>query len=464
MQLPQQQPPYKQNWQTRAINALWTFLIIAASILFYYIIQHLGQISAFVGGVISAIGPILWGLVIAYLLNPIVGFYEKHFLVMLGENSKKPDRVPKLARTFAAFAGLFTAIAFIALLCWLAVPEIISSISGLVKELPSQVNSLVDQLESRTFFDDSSDVGRYANDALLQGVQSFENWLMSDLPSQAELLFGYFYTGVKGAFDVVYNLVIGMILSLYITIDKYRLQRQLKQITYSILPTETASRVRRVLSRANKKFASAILGKSFDSIIIGTLCFILLTILNALPFFQFPYPVLLAVIVGVTNVVPFFGPFVGAAITGVLVLFDDPAMVIPYLLMILVLQQFDCNYLDPHIVGNSIGLRPFWSIFAVLLGSALFGIPGFVIGQPVFAFLYEIVSEWSEDRLRAKHLEEQFDIPPEEDFEDFAEKDEAFTGSLLREEPAEEMAPRRRFVSKEKIHDIIQKRRNHTRQ
>ena len=192
-----------------------------------------------------------------------------------------------------------------------------------------------------------------------------------------------------------------------------------------------------------------------------------LTLLNMLPFLEFPYPVLLSVIVGVTNVVPFFGPFVGAFITGVLVLFDNPSMVIPYLLWILVLQQFDCNYLDPHIVGDSIGLRPFWSIFAALLGSSLFGIPGFVIGQPTFAFIYEIISEWSEDRLRAKKLHELFDIPPEEDFEDFAELDESFTGSLLHEETTEELDELRREQEREqrarerreKIRQTIQKRK-----
>jgi predicted PurR-regulated permease PerM len=219
-----------------------------------------------------------------------------------------------------------------------------------------------------------------------------------------------------------------------------------------------------VLSQGNRKFSGAIRGKMLDSLIIGIICFIVLTILNFFPFLEFPYPVLLSVIVGVTNVVPFFGPFVGAFITGVLVLFDNPSMLIPYLLWILILQQFDCNYLDPHIVGGSIGLRPFWSIFACLLGSGIFGIPGFVIGPPTFAFIYEIISEWSEDRLREKHLEAQFDIPPEEDFEDFAEKNESFTGTLLHEENEEEEAhdkerEQRMQERRDKLRQVIQKRK-----
>ncbi|MDE7093990.1 MAG: AI-2E family transporter, partial [Oscillospiraceae bacterium] len=212
----------------------------------------------------------------------------------------------------------------------------------------------------------------------------------------------------------------------YIMIDKEKLFRQVRKITYSIFSVETASKMRRMLGRGNHKFSAAIRGKIIDSMIIGVICFVLLTISNLLPWFAFPYPVLLAVIVGLTNVVPFFGPIVGAFITGVLVLFDNPKMVIPYVIIIVILQQFDANYLDPHLVGGSIGLKPFWSISAVLLGSSILGVPGFIIGPPVVAFIYEIVSEWTDDKLRTKHLAEEFHIPPEEDFENFSESNNAY--------------------------------------
>lgn len=449
--------PQKETWQSRASKFLWTFLTIAASILFFYIIQYLGQISSFIGTVLSSLSPILWGLVIAYLLDPVARFYEKYVSKILTEKTKHPERMRKTSRVIAAFLSLFTAIGFVSLLLWVIVPQITSSVSGLVKELPSQVDELMLQLETKTIFDNDTAFGEYANDALLGALESFESWLMTDIPSQADLLFGYFYTGVKGVFSFASNLLIGMILSVYVTIDKSRLLRQVKQMTYSIFPTATAGRLCRVMSRGNKKFSAAIRGKMLDSLIIGMICFIVLTFLNMLPFLEFPYPVLLSVIVGVTNVVPFFGPFVGAFITGVLVLFDNPGMVIPYLLWILVLQQFDCNYLDPHIVGGSIGLRPFWSIFACLLFSGMFGVPGFVIGPPMFAFIYEIISEWSEDRLRAKHLHELFHISPEEDFEDFAELDEEFIADMLYEETQELEEQRREQEREQRSQELKEK-------
>ncbi len=453
----------KENWRYRASKSLWTFLTIAAAILFYYLLQHLGSISSFFSGVIGAVSPIIWGLVIAYLLDPLAKLYERQADKMFSEKTRLHEKYPKRRRAVSSLLAMFTALLCIALLGVMIVPEISDSISGIVKELPSQVDSIMRQLESRTLFDDETPYGKYANDALLSAMGSLEEWLLSDLASQLNLLFGVFYNGVLGFFMSFFtffkNLLIGFILSAYVLIDKDRLQRQVKQMTYSILPTRTAGRFRHMLGRANKKFYAQIIGKSIDSIIIGVLCYVLILLMNLAPIWEFPYPVLLAVIVGVTNVVPFFGPFVGAFITGLIVLFNSPAQTIWYLLLILVLQQFDCNYLDPHIVGGSIGLRPFWSIFACLLGSGLFGVIGFVIGPSMFAFVYELISEWSDARLRSKHLEELFDIPPEEEFEDFAELDEDFTSPLLHEESDEEEPEKehRITVSREKLRKLIHK-------
>ncbi|MDE6004509.1 MAG: AI-2E family transporter [Oscillospiraceae bacterium] len=414
-------------WKQQLGKFIWTFLTIAAAILFYYLIQYLGSISKFFLSVMKGISPVLWGLVLAYLLEPICNFWERNLLAWRLPKSQNHERTKKRMHVVSAILMVISAVFIIALLLLLIVPEIYNSITGIGKSLPSQMENISDSLKNKTFFDNSTTIGVYANNALLSIFKSVEKWLVSsDLPSQAEKIINYFYTGVKSVFNVVYNLVIGLILSMYIMIDKEKLFRQVRKITYSIFSVETASRMRRMIGRGNHKFSSAIRGKIIDSMIIGVICFVLLTILNLLPWFAFPYPVLLAVIVGATNVVPFFGPIVGAFITGVLVLFDNPKMVIPYVIMIVVLQQFDANYLDPHLVGGSIGLKPFWSISAVLLGSSILGVPGFIIGPPVVAFIYEIISEWTDDKLRAKHLAEEFHIPPEEDFENFSHTNDPY--------------------------------------
>ena len=299
----------------------------------------------------------------------------------------------------------------ILVLLLLIIPEISKSVSGIVKELPSQIETLTTQLQNKTLFDNSSPLGEFANNKILEALNGVVSWLTKDLFKQWTTFLDYF----KSVAGVIYNLVIGLILSMYITIDREKLQNQIKKLTYSILPTKRALNVRIMFNRANKKLSTAIRGKIVDSLIIGMIHFILLSFANLLPWFNYPYPVLLATIVGITNVVPFFGPIVGGVITGVLVLFENPSMTIPYVIMVVILQQFDGNFLDPHIVGGSIGLRPLWSISACLLGNAIIGVPGFVLGPPLVSFVYELVREACDQRLREKHLEKQFGLPSQEE-------------------------------------------------
>ncbi|MCR5718000.1 MAG: AI-2E family transporter [Oscillospiraceae bacterium] len=406
----------EESWQSRAQKALWTFLTIAAAIIFYHLLQYLGTISEFVQKVLHGMSPLFCGLVFAYLLAPIAGFYERNITEIVARfhashNEKPTEKTPARIRGVTGILTLLTALLFIALLLLLIIPEISKSVSGIVKELPSQIETLTTQLQNKTLFDNSSPLGEFANNKILEALNGVVSWLTKDLFKQWTTFLDYF----KSVAGVIYNLVIGLILSMYITIDREKLQNQIKKLTYSILPTKRALNVRIMFNRANKKLSTAIRGKIVDSLIIGMIHFILLSFANLLPWFNYPYPVLLATIVGITNVVPFFGPIVGGVITGVLVLFENPSMTIPYVIMVVILQQFDGNFLDPHIVGGSIGLRPLWSISACLLGNAIIGVPGFVLGPPLVSFVYELVREACDQRLREKHLEKKFGLPSQEE-------------------------------------------------
>ena len=350
----------RKSWTDYARQSLFTLLIVFAGILFYHLMQYIGEISGFIKTVISGLSPVIWGLVFAYLLSPVASFYERNLTDIFSSKKKTlSPKAPKRIRVISAILTVLSAVAFIHVILRLIIPEVSNSITGIIKELPSQIDSLTRQLRNKTFFHSDSDVAHYANDAILNGLQSAEDWLLSELPEQAQVIGSYFYSGVKSAFSIVYNLVVGLVLSLYVTIDKEKLKNQMRQILYTILSRKNAAITEQVFRRANAKLSAAIHGKMFDSLIIGMIHFMLLTFANLLPWFDYPYPVLLAVIVGVTNVVPFFGPICGGFITGVLVLFENPKMVIPYVLIVVALQQFDGNFLDPHIVGGRIVLRPF---------------------------------------------------------------------------------------------------------
>lgn len=458
-----EQPSYRRGWQEYAQQSLFTLLTVIIAILFYHLIQYIGEISGFFRAILSGISPVIWGLVLAYLLSPVAAFYERNLTDLVKSSKRKPkkkkkpddpEKTVKRVRVVSSILTVLTAITFIILLLWIVVPEISKSITGIVKELPSQIERLTQQLKDRTFFNNDTEMGAYANEAILSALQSAEEWLLSELPARAQVIGSYFFSGVKGVFSVIYNLFVGLVLSLYITIDKEKLKNQFRQVAYTILPTRTAFSAEEMFRRGNTKLSAAIHGKMLDSFIIGMIHFILLSFANLMPWFNYPYPVLLAVIVGVTNVVPFFGPIVGGFITGVLVLFENPSMVIPYLIIILALQQFDGNFLDPHIVGGRIGLRPFWSIFGCLLGSAVLGVPGFVLGPPTMAFFYEIASDWTDRNLRKKHLEETFHLRPKEELE--RETEEANAEKVPEIRAFGEMLHKGR----EKTAEVIEKLRN----
>ena len=196
----------------------------------------------------------------------------------------------------------------------------------------------------------------------------------------------------------LFHAVIGVIVSVYILFGKETFINQSKKATYAIFPTERANLLIHIAVKTNEIFGGFIIGKIIDSIIIGILCFIGTSLLNM------PYAMLVSVIVGMTNVIPFFGPYIGAIPSAVLIALADPMKGVYFLIFILLLQQFDGNILGPKILGNSTGLSAFWVIVSILLGGGLFGILGMLFGVPAFAVIYYIVKLFLDNQLEKKKL------------------------------------------------------------
>ena len=227
-----------------------------------------------------------------------------------------------------------------------------------------------------------------------------------DTVSLTQRILSAIASGAAGTLGFLYTVVIGFIVAVYLLISKERFTRQWKQALYAVCKTKTAEMIDKQITKANKTFSTAVLGKLVDSQIIGILCFIGVTIIGA------PYSTLIAVIIGVTNVIPYFGPILGAIPCSLLILMESPTKALYFAIFIIALQQFDANILDPRIVGQSIGLPAFWELFACLLGGGLFGIVGLIIGVPAFAVLYElirtIVIRRLEERVREGEMKPEF--------------------------------------------------------
>lgn len=372
------------------------FLVIIGAILFFLFCFQMDKFTGFLGKIVNVLNPVIWGLVIAYLFTPLVNFFERRVFFPL--KLRKKDTISiKWKRAFRVFSIILTYIfigGLIALFAYSVIPEVITSVQRISVQLPNYIESLQNWLNEL-----------YANN--LEWVKPIEDLLsvnsngslifQSFLSSLANIFSG-FYDGLIVALTGVWNFIIGMIISIYVLLNKEVFSSQAKKITYSLFSRSRANLLLKDTRFISDTFSGFLVGKLLDSLIIGILCFIGCTIL------RLPYAVLVSVIVGVTNIIPFFGPFIGAIPSGLLILMIDPWACLKFIIFIFLLQQLDGNVIGPKILGESTGLSGFWVIFSITIFGGLWGVIGMIIGIPFFAVVYAMIKRNVERKLKAKSL------------------------------------------------------------
>lgn len=376
------------------------FLVVAASILFYFALLRLTNVSYTFGKIFSVLKPVIYGSVIAYLLNPLVKRVDAYLVPQL-KNYVKKDKAEKISRSIGIFVALVFLISLIVLLCNLLLPELFMTIRNTIFVLPGQLNDLMNRINEFQFHDTTT--SNILKTVIEEGSTMLQTWLREDLLRTVNEWMSNFTVDVINFFGEIFDMLIGIMISVYILYSKELFARQSKKIVYAMLKPNHANMVLHLTTKSNEIFGRFIIGKIIDSAIIGVLCFIGVSILNM------PYTMLVSVIVGVTNVIPFFGPYIGAIPCTVLILLSDPIKGVYFVLFILVLQQFDGNILGPKILGDSTGLSAFWVIVAILVGGGLFGFVGMVMGVPTFAVLYYIAQMLINNRLEHKNLPKSSD-------------------------------------------------------
>ena len=375
------------------------FLAVAACILLYFALLRASQISAAVSTLIGVAKPIIYGLGIAYLLNPIVKLVDKRMLPFLEKKCPNFKKKKQLSRSVGIFLSLLFLLAVVVALLNMMIPELYSSIRDMLLNVPSQMNRFVDSLSEMNR--DNSTLGTLLENIMTEATEFLQNWMRTDLMNSVNELMSSLTVGVINILKEILNLLIGLIVSAYVLFSKEKFSRQCKKITYALFKPSSANMLLHLTIKSNEIFGGFIIGKIIDSAIIGVLCFIGLSIMNM------PYTLLVSVIVGVTNVIPFFGPYIGAIPSAVLILLADPKMGVYFIIFILALQQFDGNVLGPKILGNSTGLSAFWVVFSILIAGGLFGVPGMILGVPAFAVIYYIVDMLIDYRLEKRKLPTQ---------------------------------------------------------
>lgn len=386
--------PSKLKMEAR--RKMGSFLVVAASIVFYFLFLRFANLFSGFGIVFDILKPIIYGLAFAYLLHPIVVTIEERLTPILGKKMKKEGADRRLARIIGIAIALIVTIAFIVTMCNLIIPELYNSIKNMIYTVPSQLNTWMIKLNSMET--DNSTLGIIAENIIKQGTEYFQTWLKTDLLKQINIIMSNLTVGVVRIIGEILNIVIGLIVSIYVLNSKELFASQCKKIIYAIMTPGHANMTLHIARKSNKIFGGFIIGKIIDSLIIGILCFIGLSIL------KMPYTLLVSVIVGVTNVIPFFGPYIGAIPCAVLILLEDPTKGIYFIIFIFLLQQLDGNVIGPKILGDATGLSAFWVIFSILLGGGLFGFVGMIMGVPTFAVIYYIVAMIIDQRLEKKKL------------------------------------------------------------
>ncbi|MBR1472156.1 MAG: AI-2E family transporter [Lachnospiraceae bacterium] len=394
---------------------LTIFITACAIIIFYYVVNHFSIVAEHFAKLCDILTPVFIGLIIAYLLSPVVNFLENNFIyrffsekqIFHGATGEKKGKIKKRIR---ALTILSTYIIFFLLLYGffnMLIPELISSVQNIGLRLPEYFQNLrvtVDQ-----FLVKFPKIEESVNNALTISTASIEDVIVNTISSsdQNEQLAFLSTTGgvVKGVISsgmsflkMMLNVLVGLMISIYLINSKELLIGQCKKMLYAVLKRDTANTFIHNCRFAHKTFLGFFMGKIIDSMIIGVICFFLTKIIGT------PYGTLISVVVGVTNIIPYFGPFIGAIPSAVLVLLVDPKQCLYFVIMIVLLQQFDGNILGPKILGESTGLSSLWVIIAITLFGGLLGFAGMVIGVPLFAVIYTSISSYVNTRLTKKML------------------------------------------------------------
>lgn len=378
---------------------LMIFIVGALLIIFNQIVGNYESFSEGVGTIKTIISPFIYGFVMAYLLSPIYNATVRGLYKLLGKYFKNKQRLFSLCKLVASVVAVVCLIGAVAGLIALIVPQVIESLTGILKSLPQRLTQLSALFNDITSKMDNKRLAMKMSEIYAQVQTNLIELAQTKLLPGMGTLVGQVSTQVILTLKTMMNVMIGVMACVYMLNSKERFQGQFKKVILATLPKEKAEALFDFAKFTNRTFGGFINGKIIDSIIIGIICFILMEI------FGFPYPILISAIIGITNVIPFFGPFIGAIPAAIIILLVSPIHALYFLVLIFILQQVDGNIIGPAILGNTTGIASFWVLFSIVIGGGLFGFIGMVLGVPVFAIIYYYFSRSINKRLEAKGLE-----------------------------------------------------------
>ena len=424
------------KWDRTYINwGMTAFCVVALSLLFYFAVRNISVFGDFFRKLVTILAPFIWGLVICYLLSPLMRFLEERVFLPLGKRlyrKNKKGGAAKFARVMSILFSEIVLLLLIAALVYLIIPQILSSVQMLVQNSGTYADNVSKWLDG--LLKNYPELDSYVGGLFGNINANVGNWLETRLLPQLGSLITSVSSGVYGFARSIYNLIIGIIVSVYLLADKEGFLAAVKRLSYAVFSVETADKLRQGLNFVDKTFMGFLSGKILDSLIIGIICYIVCSIL------KMPYTLLVSVIIRVTNIIPFFGPLIGAIPSALIILMVDPSKCLIFVIFIIILQQIDGNIIGPRILGSSTGINGFWVMFAIILGSGLFGFWGMLLGVPVFVVIYTVIQNLIIKKLKKSDLPWKIADYKEMDYIDPATLQVVKKASVRKEEIAREKA------------------------
>ncbi|WP_010273379.1 AI-2E family transporter [Paenibacillus senegalensis] len=360
-------------------KTIYLFSVIIITLLLYKLVSELGTVMSVVSSFLSILSPFFLAFVIAYLLRPIINFIE---------GKLKLRRFKRLISIVIVYVGV---IGFILISFIYVTPRVYESIMLLLTGIPfyfTELNEWITVHILQSEWAERFDISGQAEEFILSMSSQISEMTTFVLNNLASLFINLTSTLI--------NVVLGTVISIYMLKDKEKLAEGGKRLLYAFLPKERAERAITYIRDIDSVFSKYFAGIIFDSLLIGLICFCGLMLLNT------PNALLASVVVGVSNVIPYFGPFVGMVFVTLITLFVSPGQALWAFLFVFLLQQFDGHYMGPKIYGSKVGISPLWVILAILIGGGTFGVMGMIISVPVFAILKTAFDAFVERRLSAK--------------------------------------------------------------
>lgn len=381
---------------------LTAFIVIIASVLFFFALFKFDAVASFFGKILSILQPVIFGLIIAYMVNPMSKFFA-------GGINKFLNRVFKARKNFekpAFYCGIGFALAVFVLiifvLFYLIIPSFINSISALLSDLPHKLEGAISWVNdvisgNNTAFNELYEKLPEEIKTSIFDKANLTNWINYATENIGYVIAGVYYS-VLDVVTVIKDFVLGLIVAAYALASKSTFRLQANKLLNALMNEKKVSVINRVARHSNEIFNGYINGKLINALIIGIICFIGVSVLGL------PYPMLITVVIAVTDLIPIFGPYIGTIPCAFLILLHSPLKCLYFVIFIIILQMVEGNIISPKILGESTGLSSFWVIFAILLGGGLFGILGMLLAVPVFAVLYYIIKSIVDFLLTKKGL------------------------------------------------------------